>query len=131
MARLVVVSNRLADPRKTAAGGLAVALGEVLNNTGGLWFGWSGKVIEAAEGGKPGEGAMHTQQAGPVKLVTVDLSREDHDTFYAGYANGVLWPVLHYRLDLADFDPRYITGYRRVNQMFARKLKSLLREDDT
>ena len=48
MSRLVVVSNRVADPRKTAAGGLAVALGEVLNNTGGLWFGWSGKIVEAA-----------------------------------------------------------------------------------
>ncbi|MEJ6021550.1 alpha,alpha-trehalose-phosphate synthase (UDP-forming) [Ramlibacter sp. PS4R-6] len=130
MARLVVVSNRVADPRKTAAGGLAVALGEVLNNTGGLWFGWSGKVVEPAQGGRPGEGQVHTQQAGPVKLVTVDLSREDHDTFYAGYANGVLWPVFHYRLDLADFDPRYITGYRRVNQMFARKLKAFLRDDD-
>jgi len=29
MSRLVVVSNRIADPRKTAAGGLAVALAEV------------------------------------------------------------------------------------------------------
>ena len=47
MSRLVVVSNRVADPRKTAAGGLAVALADVLNNTGGLWFGWSGKIVEA------------------------------------------------------------------------------------
>jgi trehalose 6-phosphate synthase len=130
MPRLVVVSNRLADPRKTAAGGLAVALADVLNTTGGLWFGWSGKIVEAAQGGRPGEGQMHTQQAGPVKLVTVDLSREDHDAYYAGYSNGVLWPVFHYRLDLADFDAGYIGGYRRVNQMFARKLQPLLRDDD-
>ena len=47
MSRLVVVSNRIADPRKTAAGGLAVALGEVLNNSGGLWVGWSGKLVDA------------------------------------------------------------------------------------
>ena len=73
---------------------------------------------------------MHTQHAGPATLVTVDLSREDHDSFYAGYSNGVLWPVFHYRLDLADFDAGYISGYRRVNQMFARKLKPLLRDDD-
>jgi trehalose 6-phosphate synthase len=130
MPRLVVVSNRVADPRKTAAGGLAVALAEVLNNTGGIWFGWSGKVAEPGHGARPGEGHMHTQHAGPVTLVTVDLSREDHDSFYAGYSNGVLWPVFHYRLDLADFDAGYITGYRRVNQMFARKLKPLLHEDD-
>jgi trehalose 6-phosphate synthase len=130
MARLVVVSNRLADPRKTASGGLAVALGEVLNNTGGLWFGWSGKVVEAADGGRPGEGETHTHQAGAVKLVTVDLSREDHDSYYLGYSNGVLWPVFHYRLDLADFDAGYIAGYRRVNQLFARTLLPLLQPDD-
>jgi trehalose 6-phosphate synthase len=130
MPRLVVVSNRLADPRKTAAGGLAVALADVLSNTGGLWFGWSGKIVEAADGGMPGEGELHSQQAGPVKLVTLDLSREDHDAYYVGYSNGVLWPVFHYRLDLADFDAGYINGYRRVNQLFARKLKPLLRNDD-
>ena len=110
MSRLVVVSNRLADPRKTAAGGLAVALADVLNNTGGMWFGWSGKVVEAESGGAPGEGEVHVHQAGPVKLVTVDLSREDHDAYYAGYSNGVLWPVFHYRLDLADYDAGYIAG---------------------
>ncbi len=42
MPRLVVVSNRVADPRKPAAGGLAVALGEALQATGGLWFGSRG-----------------------------------------------------------------------------------------
>jgi trehalose 6-phosphate synthase len=130
MSRLVVVSNRLADPRKTAAGGLAVALAEVLRNTGGIWFGWSGKIIEAADGGRPGEGDLHTQHAGPITLLTLDLSREDHDAYYLGYSNGVLWPVFHYRLDLADFDAGYISGYRRVNQLFARRLAPLLREDD-
>jgi trehalose 6-phosphate synthase len=130
MGRLVVVSNRLADPRKTAAGGLAVALSDVLQKTGGLWFGWSGRIVEAADGGRPGEGDMRVQQAGPVKLATVDLSREDHDAYYLGYSNGVLWPVFHYRLDLADFDAGYIDGYRRVNQLFARKLMPLLQPDD-
>src|SRR3954470_18201837 len=125
MSRLVVVSNRIADPRKTAAGGLAVALAEVLNNTGGLWFGWSGKIVDHSE-----VDDVHIQQAGAVKLAMVDLSQVDHDAFYLGYSNGVLWPVFHYRLDLADFDAGYIAGYRRVNQLFARKLLPLLRPDD-
>ncbi len=47
MSRLVVISNRVADPRKSAAaGGLAVALGSALNASGGLWFGWSGTVVD-------------------------------------------------------------------------------------
>ncbi|MGE0100052.1 MAG: alpha,alpha-trehalose-phosphate synthase (UDP-forming) [Hydrogenophaga sp.] len=127
MGRLVVVSNRIADPRKTASGGLAVALGQALESSGGLWFGWSGKVVED---GTPGEGEVHLHAAGKVQLATVDLSREDHDSYYLGYSNGVLWPVFHYRLDLADFDAGYIGGYRRVNQMFAHKLASLLQPDD-
>ncbi|MDO8386404.1 MAG: alpha,alpha-trehalose-phosphate synthase (UDP-forming) [Polaromonas sp.] len=127
MSRLVVVSNRVADPRKTAAGGLAVALGDALSANGGLWFGWSGTIVE---GGSPGEGEMHTQQAGNVTLSTVDLCREDHDSYYLGYSNGVLWPVFHYRLDLADFDAGFIGGYRRVNQMMARKLMPQLLPDD-
>ena len=128
MARLVVVSNRVADPRKSAAaGGLAVALGDALSANGGLWFGWSGTIVE---GGTPGEGEVHTQQAGNVTLTTVDLCREDHDSYYLGYSNGVLWPVFHYRLDLADFDAGYIGGYRRVNKLLARKLMPLLRPDD-
>ncbi|MGH8805618.1 MAG: alpha,alpha-trehalose-phosphate synthase (UDP-forming), partial [Polaromonas sp.] len=127
MSRLVVVSNRVADPRKAAAGGLAVALGEVLHATGGLWFGWSGTVTP---GGAPGEGELHMQQAGNVTLATVDLSAEDHAGYYLGYSNGVLWPVFHYRLDLARFDAGFISIYRRVNQLFARKLMTLLQPDD-
>ncbi|SDM31664.1 trehalose 6-phosphate synthase [Oryzisolibacter propanilivorax] len=128
MSRLVVVSNRLADPRKPAAGGLAVALGESLARTGGLWFGWSGTVDDAAG---PGEGQVHMRKAGSVTLATVDLNQEDFATYYQGYANSVLWPVFHYRLDLADFHSAYVDGYRRVNRMFAQKLLPLLRDDDT
>ena len=128
MSRLVVVSNRVADPRKTAAGGLAVALGDALNTTGGLWFGWSGDITP---GGAPGEGELHVRQAGNVTLATVDLCAADHAGYYLGYSNGVLWPVFHYRLDLARFDAGYITAYRRVNQLFARKLMQLLKPSDT
>ena len=128
MARLVVVSNRISDPRKSAAaGGLAVALGDALSVNGGLWFGWSGTVTE---NGTPGEGEVHTHHVGNVTLTTVDLCKEDHDSYYLGYSNGVLWPVFHYRLDLADFDAGYIGGYRRVNQLLARKLMPLLKSDD-
>ena len=43
--RLVVVSNRVADfTAKFQTGGLAVALGDALKASHGLWFGWSGEV---------------------------------------------------------------------------------------
>jgi trehalose 6-phosphate synthase len=127
MSRLVVVSNRVADPRKAAAGGLAVALGDALSTSGGLWFGASNHVVER---GEDGAGKLHVQHAGNVTLATIDLSRDDHDRYYRGYANGVLWPVFHYRLDLADFDAGYLEGYQRVNRLFAQQLMALLQPDD-
>jgi trehalose 6-phosphate synthase len=127
MSRLVVVSNRVGDPRKPAAGGLAVALGETLASAGGLWFGWSGQV---AHDGAPGEGTLHQQQVGRVLLATLDLSAKDHDSYYLGYSNQALWPAFHYRLDLADFERGHFEGYMRVNRLFAQKLSALLRPDD-
>ncbi|MBX3622817.1 MAG: trehalose-6-phosphate synthase [Rhizobacter sp.] len=126
MSRLVVVSNRVADPRKTAAGGLAVALGDALSSSGGLWFG-AGRVLDD---GDPGIGRVQLQRAGNVTLATLDLGRQDHDAYYGGYANAVLWPVFHGRLDLAQFDAGYLDAYRRVNRLFASQLLPLLKPDD-
>ena len=63
------------------------------------------------------DGTVHVQKAGNV---TPGHDRPDarrpSTPIYLGYANGVLWPVFHYRLDLADFDAGFIDGYRRVNR---------------
>jgi trehalose 6-phosphate synthase len=131
MGRLVVVSNRVADPRKSAAGGLAVALGQALEATGGLWLGWSGKIAEEGAGGASKTDApLQMQRSGKVQLATFDLSASQHDRYYLGYSNGVLWPVCHYRLDLADFDAGYFDGYVEVNKLFASQLMPLLKSDD-
>jgi trehalose 6-phosphate synthase len=128
--RLVAVSNRIADPRRTAAGGLAVALADALSASGGLWFGTSTQRDDRAGSDQGGEAKVHLQRAGEVTLATLALRREDHDAYYVGYSNGVLWPVFHYRLDLADFDAGDIDGYRRVNRLLAHKLMPMLRADD-
>ena len=47
MSRVVIISNRVMLPEEKkpeAAGGLAVALFDTLQETNGLWFGWSGAV---------------------------------------------------------------------------------------
>ena len=128
MSRLVVVSNRVADPRKSAAaGGLAVALSDALQASGGLWFGWSGQVAEDDSG----LGATpRVTRVGDITLATLDLSQADHDAYYLGYANSVLWPVFHNRLDLAALERGDLDGYRRVNRLFAQRLSALLQPDD-
>lgn len=123
--RLVVVSNRVALPRGAAPGGLASALRAALQDRGGLWFGWSGKL--AAETG----GDVHHVQEGNVEYVTIDLSNKDHQTFYTGFSNGALWPLLHYRPDVVDYQRSHLAGYMRVNKIFARRLQQLVRPSDT
>lgn len=126
MGRLVVVSNRVGPMKDTGkAGGLAVALVDALTSSGGLWFGWSGKVSEEGT-----FGPFQQQKTKSVQLVQIDMTQADHDSFYAGYANRTLWPILHYRLDLAVFDRQFESGYRHVNERFATRLQPLLQSDD-
>ena len=48
--RLVVVSNRVTSSggARPVSGGLAVAIRSALQESRGIWFGWSGQVAEAA-----------------------------------------------------------------------------------
>ncbi|MGE0120718.1 MAG: alpha,alpha-trehalose-phosphate synthase (UDP-forming) [Dongiaceae bacterium] len=125
MARLVIVSNRLALPReRTEAGGLAIAMREALRRSGGLWFGWSGELAD-----EPAT-APKIIEAGKVVYATLDLSYADHRAYYLGYANSVLWPLFHYRLGLFEFRRETFEGYLRVNAAFAAALAPLLQPDD-
>ena len=127
MSRLVVVSNRVADIERPAqSGGLAVAVADALKAAGGLWFGWDGRTVED---GTPME--LVTKQADNVLLATVPLTERDYDEYYLGFSNKVLWPICHYRLDLAEFEAAFVDGYRRVNQRMADQLVNFLRPDDT
>ncbi len=125
MSRLVVVSNRVAMPGESRAGGLAVGLLAALKERGGLWFGWSGRSVTEASG------RVHEISDGNIRYVTLDLSKPDLDTYYNGFSNRALWPLLHFRLDLVDYDRRKREGYWKVNALFADTLAPLLREDDT
>jgi trehalose 6-phosphate synthase len=124
MARVVVASNRVPLPSQNArAGGLAVVLQEALDSIG-LWFGWSGNIAEEATG------APHIESHRGTDYATIDLTAEGYENFYVGFANGVLWPLLHFRLGLIEFRREHLEGYRAVNEKFARSLVKLLRRDD-
>ena len=127
MSRLVVVSNRVSAPRQARSGsqgGLAVAVQAALEEWGGVWFGWSGEVRDG------GDQRPSMFETGQVTYATVDLTAQDYEEYYNGYANRTLWPLFHYRLDLTEFSRRTLAGYQRVNHLFAERLRPLLRDDD-
>ncbi len=77
MSRLIIMSNRVSAPKARSGdpsqGGLAVALGSALRESGGVWFGWSGQVTPAFTG------RMHVSRSEGVTTATVDLEDQDVD----------------------------------------------------
>jgi trehalose 6-phosphate synthase len=103
---------------------LAVAVAAALKQYPGFWFGWSGKTTDKFTG------ELESRRAGDVDIVTLDLEEADYQEYYNGYANGTLWPLFHYRIDLTAYERSFGEGYERVNRRFAAALAPLLRPDD-
>lgn len=125
MGRLIAISNRTAADPGARAGGLAVAVWESLKSTGGVWFGWSGDIVD-----QPTR-SLRTLKDDGVEFVLTDLSQHEHDQYYLQYANSVLWPVFHYRIDLASFDSDAFEVYVSVNQRIASMVADRLKEGDS
>ncbi len=126
MSRLIVASNRVADLEKAVqSGGLAVALGEALQEGRGVWFGWDGTIVE--DGAASG---LKLAQQENVRTATVPLTRREYEDYYLGFSNKVLWPIFHYRLDLGRYQSGYLEGYRSVNKRMATQLAALLEPED-
>lgn len=126
LGRLVVVSNRVADPSQSArAGGLAVGLLDTLRDGGGLWFGWDGTTVADGEPTK-----VSIAHHDGMSIATMPLTQKDCQDYYHGFSNSVLWPVFHNRLDLATISSETVEAYRRVNEEFAQALSRLIAPGD-
>lgn len=99
-----------------------MALTAALRESDGIWFGWSGETGESHE--------LHFETYEGVTSATIDLSEQDVDEYYNGYANSTLWPLFHYRLDLAEYERDYQGGYERVNRIFGEIIAPHIRPDD-
>ena len=127
LTRLIVISNRVSAPTGShsgAQGGLAVALASALRTYKGIWLGWSGEQTDRFTGD------INFQRAFGVTTATIDLEEQDVDEYYNGYANRTLWPLFHYRIDIAEYERGFAGGYQRVNERFADTFRPLIEEDD-
>lgn len=133
--RLVIISNRLPITInrqgdgweiQPSSGGLVTALAPVLRNRGGFWIGWPGTMEESDLDEPLAEG---TKTVG-YTLRPVKLTREEHDKFYYGFSNEVLWPLFHDLQDRCNFDPEYWSAYRQVNRRYADAIIENARQDD-
>jgi trehalose 6-phosphate synthase/phosphatase len=136
--KLIIVSNRLPVRMvqqedgsldvTPSSGGLVTAMTPILQRRGGLWIGWPGA------GGAEGH-----ELAGPLsELATktgyafepVALSPEEHDAYYLGFSNEILWPLFHDLQSRANFEGSYWDAYQHVNSKFAEAIVSVAEPDD-
>jgi trehalose 6-phosphate synthase len=124
---LVVVSNRVARGKanEPMTGGLAAALLPVVENSGAIWVGSSGRVRE----GSPKEPFAEIEVLGDGALAMLDLPAAHYGGYYEGFANSALWPALHSRSDLIRVSQDDYASYREVNAFMARALLRFKKPD--
>ncbi|MBI3089353.1 MAG: alpha,alpha-trehalose-phosphate synthase (UDP-forming) [Candidatus Tectomicrobia bacterium] len=132
--RLVVVSNRVPNFMEQEAGqgagarqagGLVSALVPALEETGGLWFGWSGQTTPQRS-----RTELRRWTDSSIELCMLDLSVEEVKRYYFGFSNRAIWPLFHGFPALMVLREEEYRAYRRVNRRFAEALISELRPDD-
>src|SRR6201992_1233028 len=117
---LVVVSNRVSrgNANEPVTGGLAAALLPIVEKSGAIWVGSSGRVRD----GTQKEPFAEIEALGTGALAMLDLPAAHYGGYYEGFANSALWPALHSRSDLIRTSQDDYTSYREVNAFMAKAL---------
>ena len=144
MSRLIVLSNRVKMPdNHPMAGGLAIALQDVLIGKSVVWMGWNGEVVNDNNANNTDNAntfssiqqrfmarANAKTRATQITYMTTAFTTQQYQHFYCGFANNVLWPLLHEQTALISQAADDYAGYQAVNRLFARQLKSIIQPDD-
>src|ERR1041384_8601610 len=124
---LVVVSNRVSrgKPNEPMTGGLAAALLPIVEKSGAIWVGSSGRVRD----GNLKEPFAEVEALGSGALALLDLPAAHYGGYYQGFANSALWPALHSRSDLIRVSTDDYRSYREVNAFVAEALLRFRKSD--
>src|ERR1700739_3684032 len=124
---LCVVSNRVArgGVGEPMTGGLAAALLPVVEKSGAIWVGSSGRVRD----GFQKEPSAEIESVGAGALAMLDLPAAHYGGYYEGFANSALWPALHSPSDLLRGSNDDYLSYREINAFMARALLRFRKSD--
>src|SRR5271167_3461625 len=124
---LVVVSNRItrSNVNEPITGGLAAALLPIVEKSGAIWVGSSGRVRDGVQK----EPFAEVEALGSGALAMLDLPAAHYGGYYEGFANSALWPALHSRADLIRVSQGDYLSYREVNAFMARALLRFCKPD--
>ena len=120
---VVAVANRLPvhhgdNGWELSPGGLVTALRPVMATHPGAWVGWDGGT----------KGLPPTLPDSGVRLVPIGLSAAQVRSYYHGFANATLWPLLHNAIEKPRFERAWWYAYRDVNTIFGERAAAALDE---
>jgi trehalose 6-phosphate synthase/phosphatase len=122
--RVILVSNRLPVSIRVergelsiapSSGGLATGLRGYHDRGESVWIGWPGETWHL----NPSTLTQLRERLKRDRLLPIELSEAEVSSYYDGFSNSVLWPLLHYQLDRLPTRAEGWETYRRVNQRFA------------
>lgn len=142
MSRLIIISNRLpysiekkgeTSGLRQSSGGLVSALNSYFERgetNGGkfsekLWMGSADFLPQEWEQ------IDHQPAQSNFAIEPVFIATDLYTAFYNGFSNSTLWPLFHYFPSLVEYKKENFAAYEQVNNLFAEKILSVLKDDDT
>ncbi|MGE0229432.1 MAG: bifunctional alpha,alpha-trehalose-phosphate synthase (UDP-forming)/trehalose-phosphatase [Dehalococcoidia bacterium] len=135
MSRVLIVSNRLPVTLRVdgddaflepSPGGLATGLASLTESPSTLWIGWPGDLADLSERQRADIRADLDRR----RLVPIELTREQIQSYYEDYSNGVVWPLFHHLPDRLPYEVDGWDVYEEVNNLFADTVARLYRPGD-
>lgn len=136
MAKTIIISNRLplqvsVSENQIAVmpsvGGLATGLKSFHYEGDSIWIGWTGLAEEEIP--RELEEEVKTK-ARAQNCIPVSLTQEELQGFYYGFSNRTIWPLFHYFMEYAEFDPKQWEIYKAVNVKYAEVVSEYLQDGD-
>src|ERR1700722_12725580 len=106
-------------------GGLAAALLPVVEKSGAIWVGSSGRVRDGAQK----EPFAEIEALGAGALAMLDLPAAHYSWVFGRSSTSALWPALHSRAALIRASQDDYMSYREVNAFMARALLRFAKPD--
>ena len=137
MAQVLIVSNRLPITVKklngvlsyeTSIGGLSSGLSGYVKGRMNMWIGWPGIASDDLTDADQTAIIAHLAKQ---HCKPVFLTQRQIDDFYAGYSNGLLWPLLHSMQMQKSSTARWWQAYKAVNKQYSEIIVATARHDAT
>src|SRR5690606_22650185 len=112
----IMVSNRLpfswnshTEELQLSSGGLVTAISGIRSQKPISWVGIAPSGIDK-QTFRNKLGSLSSKK----KFIPLFVDEKLYDSYYNGMCNSVIWPLLHYESELADFKDDYWNAYSKV-----------------